>query len=244
MNETAIAKKVDEDDGEVPLRKDLDKIIGSKLKHSLLASQEITWVDLDGGELLDPSKKVHEGGDAELLVKLPLKDTQEIRKPLEEAAESSAHSFSPHDEGNEKDEVVTRDRADSISNELKPGAMDAFGNENGVDDAKYDKVVEDKLEGQDEHLTDTEDTNSTPDSTTTSSSTFYTNTLTNLSSSNSTGTRDPFHTMYNSKYTSYGRDVELRQAKARAPQGAQDIFKKWWLLFCILFVLCIARWFV
>jgi hypothetical protein len=89
----------------------------------------------------------------------------------------------------------------------------------------------------------------------------------------STNIKDPFQTMYTSKYTSYGRDVDKkssnndsvpqqwesngnsnsanlsssvqrRRPNAHQHQGLQDVLRKWWVLFCILFVLSIARWLV
>lgn len=99
-----------------------------------------------------------------------------------------------------------------------------------------------------------------------------------LSTSPIMATKDPLQAMYNSKYTSYGREVEQQTGKPLLPntptstltssptttiktttiktatttigggerraRGTQDSLRRWWLLFCILFVLCIARWLV
>ena len=246
-------------DSQVAGRRDLDKIIGSKLKHSLRASQEITWVDLDGNgngdDLPDPDKKAEvedEQGAERKSKKQSSKSTQEVLKPLSEplkplfnsrggsgdADHHHPHSFDPHDE------VVVRDRVDSISNELPP----SFGNnENGMDDAKYDKATGGKRKMEEDKTACSSPTPSEINPPKMyNSNNNYTTINNNLSLLHSTMPKDPFQTMYDSKYTSYGRErsVEGRQGSARNPQGAQDIFKKWWLLFCILFVLCIARWFV
>lgn len=215
---------------------------GSKLKLSLHASQ---------GQDLSASKQ-------------SLRFTQELIKPLdlEEPADKKAASptglLAPiaHSKEDFLDIPSTREREDSISHELAYRRNPSIGGE-GNDEVSEAMHTHDG--GVSPYLPNTP-TNSSPGNSSApkhvaaeevSLHRRQTHTRGNSNDNlnfafNQTNTnKDPFQTMLNSKYTSYGRDVETHQRDARRnqhpQQGLQDVLRKWWILFCILFILSIAR---